>query len=166
MNLQDLRTLLDYHYWARDRMLDAVQLLAPEQFTRDMNSSFTSVRDTLAHTYFAEWAWHSRWLGHSPSKGREPTEFADMASLRAAWRELEAEVRAFFGGLGEGDVEREMEYRLLDGRPGKSRVWQMVQHVVNHATYHRGQVTTLLRQLGARPPQEMDLDAFYWERGT
>ena len=166
MNLQDVRTLFDYHYWARDRMLDAVQLLAPEQFTRDMNSSFTSVRDTLAHTYFAEWAWHSRWLGHSPSKGREPTEFADMASLRAAWRELEAEVRAFFGGLGEWDVERVIEYRLLDGRPGKSRVWQMVQHVVNHATYHRGQVTTLLRQLGARPPQEMDLDAFYWERGT
>lgn len=166
MNLQDLRTLLDYHYWARDRMLDAVRLLAPEQFTRDMHSSFPSVRDTLAHTYFAEWAWHSRWRGQSPAKGRELSEFANVASLAAAWRELEAEVRAFIGGLGERDVEREVEYHLLNGRPGKSRVWQMVQHVVNHATYHRGQVATMLRQLGARPPNEMDMDTFYGEHAT
>jgi uncharacterized damage-inducible protein DinB len=166
MNLQDLRTLLDYHYWARDRVLDAVQLLPPEQFTRDMHSSFKSVRDTLAHTYVAEWAWHSRWLGHSPAQGREASEFADVASLRAAWHELEGEVRTFVRGLGERDVEREIAYTLLSGRPGKSRVGQMVQHVVNHATYHRGQVTTMLRQLGARAAEEMDLDAFYWERGV
>jgi len=166
MNLQDVRTLLDYHYWARDRVLDAVQLLAPEQFTRDMNSSFKSVRDTLAHTYVAEWAWHSRWLGHSPAKGRAASEFPDVAVLRAAWSELEGEVRAFVGGLGERDVEREVQYHLLNGRPGTSRVWQMVQHVVNHATYHRGQVTTMLRQMGARPPEEMELDAFYGERGA
>jgi uncharacterized damage-inducible protein DinB len=89
MNPRDLRTLLDYHYWARDRMLDAAQLLSSDQLTRDMRSSFTSVRDTLAHTYFAEWAWHCRWQGSSPSTGRAATEFADVAALRAAWRELE-----------------------------------------------------------------------------
>jgi uncharacterized damage-inducible protein DinB len=166
MNRRDLEALLDYHYWARDRMLDAVQLLAPEQYTRDMHSSLASVRDTLAHTYFAEWSWHSRWLGRSPTKGREATEFADVASLRAAWREMESNVRAFVGGLGERDVEREVQYHLLSGQPGKSRVWQMVQHVVNHATYHRGQVTTMLRQMGAQPPKEMDLDTFYRERGA
>ncbi len=49
MNLQDLRTLLDFHYWARDRVLDAVGALTPEQFTRDMGSSFSSIRDTLVH---------------------------------------------------------------------------------------------------------------------
>ena len=67
MTPSDLRTLLDYHYWARDRVLDAAALLTPEQFTKDLGSSFTSVRDTLAHTYSAEWAWYSRWQGHSPA---------------------------------------------------------------------------------------------------
>jgi uncharacterized damage-inducible protein DinB len=166
MNQRELWTLLDYHYWARDHVLDAVQLLTPEQFTRDMNSSFRSVRGTLAHVYFAEWAWHSRWLGRSPSKGREAGEVADVAGLRTAWGELERSVRAFAGGLDERGVEREIEYRLLNGQPGTSRVWQMVQHVVNHATYHRGQVTTMLRQMGARAPKEMDLDTFYRERGA
>jgi uncharacterized damage-inducible protein DinB len=45
-------------------------------------------------------------------------------------------------------------------------LWQMLQHVVNHSTYHRGQVTTMIRQLGAAPPQAMDLIAFYRERGA
>lgn len=49
MNLEDLRALLDFHYWARDRLLDAVEQLSPEQFTNDMGSSFRSVRDTLVH---------------------------------------------------------------------------------------------------------------------
>ena len=51
MTLQDLRTLLDFHYWARDRILAAVRGLTAEQFTRDMGSSFPSVRDTLVHLY-------------------------------------------------------------------------------------------------------------------
>ena len=67
MDLRDLQTLLDYHYWARDRVLDAAEKLTPEQFTRDLGSSFKSVRDTLVHTYAAEWAWHSRWHGVSPT---------------------------------------------------------------------------------------------------
>ena len=48
----------------------------------------------------------------------------------------------------------------------RSVLWHMLQHVVNHATYHRGQVTTLLRQLGAAPPKSMDLIAYYRELGT
>ncbi|MBI4264959.1 MAG: hypothetical protein HY657_11335, partial [Acidobacteria bacterium] len=55
----------------------------------------------------------------------------------------------------------QIQYRRIDGTPGASAVWKMVQHVVNHASYHRGQVTTMLRQLGAAPPKPMDLIAFY-----
>ena len=54
MTASDLRTLLEYHYWARDRVLDAAALLTPEQFTKDLGGSFKSVRDTLAHVYAAE----------------------------------------------------------------------------------------------------------------
>ncbi len=68
MNLQDLRTLLDYHYWARDRMFEALEPLTPEQVNRDMGSSFKSIRDTVTHLYAAEWAWYSRWHGTSPRR--------------------------------------------------------------------------------------------------
>jgi uncharacterized damage-inducible protein DinB len=161
MTLQDLQTLLDYHYWARDRLLDALDLLAPEQFTRDLGSSFKSIRDTVSHTYAAEWAWHSRWIGQSPSGPLPFDQFADVASVRAAWTALEPKVRGFVEDAGEAGLTRVIDYKLLNGQPGATPLWQMVQHVVNHASYHRGQVTTMLRQIGAAPAKSMDLIAFY-----
>jgi uncharacterized damage-inducible protein DinB len=161
MNLQDLRTLLEYHYWARDRLLDALEALDSEQFTRDLGSSFKSIRDTVAHTYAAEWAWHSRWQGHSPTALLPADQFPDVASIRAAWSAHEAKVRAFLDELGDSGITRVFDYKLLSGQPGSTPFWQMLQHVVNHASYHRGQVTTMLRQIGAAPPKSMDMIAFY-----
>ena len=157
--------LLNYHYWARDRVLAAVEQLDAETFTAPRESSFSSIRDTLAHTYFAEWAWYSRWQGHSPSTFPALDQFADVASLTTAWRETERQVRAFIEPMSDTELTRVIEYRLLSGAEAASPIWQMVQHVVNHASYHRGQVTTMLRQAGAKPAKSMDLIAFYRETG-
>jgi uncharacterized damage-inducible protein DinB len=161
VNLQDLRTLLDYHYWARDRLLAALEPLPLEQFNRDLGSSFKSIRETVVHTYAAEWAWHSRWHGQSPTVLMTSDAFPDVAAIRHAWTDHEKKMRAFLEGLGEDGVTRVIEYKLLSGQPGSSPIWQMLQHVVNHASYHRGQVTTMLRQLGAQPPKSMDMIAYY-----
>ena len=77
---------------------------------------------------------------------------------------LSAKMRAFLESLGADGITRVFEYRLISGAEGKSPFWQMLQHVVNHSTFHRGQVVTLLRQLGAAPPKTMDLIGFYRER--
>jgi uncharacterized damage-inducible protein DinB len=164
MNLQELQTLLDYHYWARDRLLDAVEPLTPEQFTRDLGNSFSSIRDTLAHLYGAEWIWCSRWEGESPQALPEPSTFPDFATTRRAWLEQEHSVRAVLDRLGAEGVERAIEYRTTDGQPQSQVFWRMLQHLVNHGSYHRGQVTTMIRQLKAVPPKSMDLIAFYRER--
>jgi uncharacterized damage-inducible protein DinB len=161
VNLQDLRTLLDYHYWARDRLLAALEPLTPEQFNRDLGSSFKSIRETVVHTYAAEWAWYSRWQGQSPTALMTSDAYPNVAAIRSAWVEHEKKMRAFLEGLGEDGVTRVIDYKLLSGQPGSSPVWQMLQHVVNHASYHRGQVTTMLRQLGAEPAKPMDMIAFY-----
>ena len=161
MTVQDLQTMLDYHYWARDRLLAALDPLAPEQYTRDLGSSFKSIRETVTHIYAAEWAWYERWQGRPPTALLPPDLFPDLAALRAAWVEHEAKMRAFVAGLGEGGTDRIVEYRLLSGHTGASPVWQMLQHVVNHASYHRGQVTTMLRQVGAEPAKPMDMIAYY-----
>jgi uncharacterized damage-inducible protein DinB len=164
MNLQDLTTLLDYHYWARDRMLDALEPLTPERYTKDLGSSFQSIRDTVVHIYFAEWVWYLRWTGASPTSGLKAEDFPDLAAIRGVWTEQERKTRSFLDGLGEAGIARALEYKLLNGQPSNSIFWHMLQHVVNHATYHRGQVTTMLRQLGAAPPKAQDLIAFYRER--
>jgi uncharacterized damage-inducible protein DinB len=165
VNVQDLNTLIDYHYWARDRMLDALEPLTPEQFTRDMGNSFRSVRDTASHIYAAEWAWHLRWLGQAPTALLAADMFPDVATLRTTWSDHERKMRGFFSSRDEGGINEVIEYKLFSGHAGASVLWQMAQHVVNHATYHRGQVVTMLRQLGATPPKPMDLIAFYRLRG-
>lgn len=164
MNLQDLNTLLDYHYWARDRMFDALDPLTPDQLTRDMGGSFKSVHDTVSHLYAAEHAWYARWQGDSPAALLTGAAFPDVAAVRHAWAEHEPKMRAFVDRLGEGGIARVMEFKMLTGQPASSPFWQMLQHIVNHASYHRGQVTTMLRQLGAQPAKSLDMIAFYRTR--
>jgi uncharacterized damage-inducible protein DinB len=161
----ELDVLLDYHYWARDRMFDALAALDAERYLADRGSSFRSIRDTVVHMYSAEWAWHSRWRGHSPSAHLAPESFPDVATVRSAWAELEPQVREFVAGLDEAGRERVFDYFGFNGGAQRSVFWHMVQHVVNHASYHRGQVTTMLRQSGAAAPKGMDMIAFYRERG-
>ena len=169
MTHADLETLLDYHYWARDRVLEAAALLAAEEYTRDLGSSFKSIRDTLVHAYSAEWAWHSRWVGVSPRAHLSTDLFPDVPTLQAAWIELEGRMRAYLaeaGAAGEAGISRVISYSNLQGVPGSSVFWHMLQHVVNHGSYHRGQVSTMLRQLGATPSRSQDLIAFYRERAA
>lgn len=166
MNHADLTTLLDFHYWACERVLEAVAPLTAEEYTRNLQSSFPSVRDTLVHIYAAEWNWFDRWHGRSPTALLDPGDYPDLATLIAAWRGQERQLRAYVAGLDDHLVLREYDYNALNGQPQRSVFWHMLQHLVNHGTYHRGQITTMLRQLGAKPAKGMDLITYYRERAT
>jgi uncharacterized damage-inducible protein DinB len=166
VTLADLTTLLDYHYWARDRMMDAIGRLSADDYVRPLGSSFGSVRDTAVHIYGADWVWCERWHGRSPNALLRADDYPDVPALAAAWRDLEATVRALVAARGEAGTAEMFDYRSVAGMAGRSVFWHMLQHVVNHGSYHRGQVTTLLRQLGAEPPKSMDLIAFYRERAA
>lgn len=163
MNHRDVSDLLDYHYWAQERVFDAVEPLSPEQFTRNLGNSFPSVRDTLVHIHFAECIWYARWEKASmPMPTAE--NFLDLESVRKASTTHEGRMRALVERLGQDGVNQRMDYTSrLDGKDHKSLFWQMFQHVINHGTYHRGQVTMMLRQLGAKPVGT-DLIVFYWDR--
>ena len=140
-------------YWARDRVLDAADRLTPEQLTRDLGNSFPSVRDTLVHLFSADWIWYARWEGESPQAMLDPKIFPDVASIRAAWKEHEQKVRAVLTQLGENGISRVIEYRTLNGLAQAQPFWQIVQHVVNHGSYHRGQVTRCCASWGWRHPK-------------
>jgi uncharacterized damage-inducible protein DinB len=163
MTHHDLETLIDYNYWARDRVLGSVSPLTPAQYTQTIESSFRSVRETLLHTYSGEWVWYSRWEGDSPTAHLPFAGYPDQASLVAGWRALESRIRAFIDGLDDTSIQDVLPYKLMNGQPAQAPIWQMVQHLVNHGSYHRGQVATMLRQLGATPVST-DLIAFYRER--
>jgi uncharacterized damage-inducible protein DinB len=93
------------------------------------------------------------------------TQFKDLASLQERWKEHEMRLLGFVCGLTQSDLDRVMEYKTLKFGVYKNPLWESMQHLVNHGSYHRGQVTTLLRQLRTQPIAT-DLMHFYRERSV
>jgi uncharacterized damage-inducible protein DinB len=156
-----LGRLLDYTEWANQHVVRAAAVLSVDDWRRDLGSSHGGVRGTLAHMLFAEWVWLERWKGVSPTKRPDEAEFADILALRDRWRVVEEHRRDWFANLRDGAVAELVRYRMLDGTAAEAPLWQLMQHVVNHATYHRGQVVTMLRQLGAKA---VSTDLLFYDR--
>lgn len=150
MDLERVRALYDFNRWANGRMLGTAEKLSPEQLTKDLKNSFPSVRDTLVHIMAAEWIWLERWRGNSPKTLLDVSEFPTVSTIRTRWSEIERQQEEFIAGLTEDSLKRVVSYINLKGDPYEYPLWQMLQHLVNHSTYHRGQVTTMLRQLGTQ----------------
>lgn len=160
--MEEVRSLFAYNRWATLRLLDVVEGLSDEEFTRDLGSSFPSVAATLVHIVGAEWVWLRRWVGASPTSFPDAAAMGSVAAVRTRWNELWAEQQAWLDALDEGALARVVSYRAFDGQPFAASLGRLVHHVINHSTYHRGQVATMLRQLGRTPPST-DLVRFYRE---
>jgi uncharacterized damage-inducible protein DinB len=149
MELNSIRQLYDYNRWADRRILERVGTLASDDFIRPMGNSFSSVRDTLAHILGAEWIWLERWQGRSPKALLEAATFPTAQSLESKWDTVERDQAHFIEALTPQRLVEDLAYLNQKGQHYSYPLWQQMVHVVNHSSYHRGQVTTLLRQLGA-----------------
>ena len=150
--MEELQRLFDYNRWATRRLLDAAAPLSADDLRRDLKSSFPSVLDTFAHMLGAEWVWLERWNGRSPTAFLETSALDSARALRARWDLLWREQQGFLDGLENGDETRDVAYKTFKGEADRRALGDLMRHVVNHATYHRGQVVTMLRQLGQTPP--------------
>jgi len=146
----DLARLLDYTVWANHRVMRGAALLSAAEFRRDLGSSHGGVRGTLVHMMGAEHIWLERWKGVSGARLFDEGEFKDVVALRDRWTVVEEHRAAWFKGLRKDAVQEEIHYRNLEGKAFEAPLFQLVQHVVNHSTYPRGQVVALLRILGSR----------------
>jgi uncharacterized damage-inducible protein DinB len=162
---EQIRMLFQFNQWADQRLLDACGALTDEQFTRDLGSSFRSVRDTLAHLYGAEWIWNERIQGRSPSAHPLANSFPDLPAVRVALEKMDGYFLDYAGKLTQQNLEQVFHYKTITGEAFSNPLWQTLQHLCNHATYHRGQVTTLLRQLGAKPIST-DMIVFYRQQAA
>lgn len=152
MNLNDIRHLFDYTDYANALALDAAEKLTDEQLRHDFKISHGSILGTLAHMAGAEWVWLSRWQGTSPSEIWHEETFADLAALRARWRQIESERRVLLESLTMDALHAGLSYRNIKGDAFTLPLIAQMQHVINHATLHRGQVVGMIRQHGIAPP--------------
>ena len=108
-----------------------------------------------------ELVWLERWKGLPNPPRLDESEFADIVALRDRWTVIEEHRDAWFAGLGTTVPLPSSATRPWKGPRFEGPLWQLVQHAANHSTYHRGQLTIFLRQLGARL---VATDMIVWDR--
>jgi uncharacterized damage-inducible protein DinB len=160
-----VRQLLLYTLWADRVCLKAVEQVQAEDLARDTGTSFGSLLGTLAHLLGAQRTWLARFEGKTTSRVQGLADFPDLEALNAGWAETSAELGFFLAALTADQVESEITWSNSRGEMFTRPLWQPVLHLVNHSTYHRGQVISLMRQLGYSPPST-DLVYFLIEQSS
>ena len=144
--------LFAYNAWANRLIFDAAGGLPSELYLRDLKSSHGGIHGTLAHIVWAEQLWLHRWLSRPNPAVPQGKDLRDLAAVRARWEEVEAERGRFLAGLTEAQLSETRTVKPSTGGEYQHTFSQMFRHTVDHSSYHRGQVVTLLRQVGAVPP--------------
>lgn len=147
-----VRQLLLYTLWADRVCLKAIEAVAAEDLARPTGSSFGSLLETLAHILVSQRLWLARFEGKTLDRLPELADFPDWETLTAAWGETSAELGFFLAALTADQVSADLTWTSTTGVTYRRPLWQPLLHLVNHTTYHRGQVVTQLRQLGYEPP--------------
>jgi uncharacterized damage-inducible protein DinB len=147
MTPNQLRPLAAYNRWANNRLLQASATLSVEERERDLRASFVSLQDTLIHILWGERGWFNFWQTSNFVPRPAPGEYPDFASVREAWTRHDDAYVTYLCSLTQPDLDAP---RTLDTTT--YTLGELIQHALNHSTYHRGQVALLLRQLGHVPP--------------
>jgi uncharacterized damage-inducible protein DinB len=154
---------LEFTKWADDTTFAALSQASPDQVSQDRGSSFKSLLDTLNHVYLAEVVWLKRVQGQTETKLADLESPTDLGALGQAWPAVHKAWIDWSQSLSGEDWSKPLILRNSQGAEFMLPHWQLVLHLVNHGSYHRGQVATMLRQAGIKPPGT-DLITFYRTR--
>jgi uncharacterized damage-inducible protein DinB len=161
MTPEEIRLHIFYSGWASRKLLDAALALSEEEQHREFGVSHKSLIGTLEHIFFADRIWFSRTVDPRVIKGAFG-EFSPGETLATEWPRIQKRWESWATALTHQDIVKTIEYKDLKGNEYRTPVWQIALHLVNHATLHRGQAMSLLRQLGVAPPPT-DLIFYYRE---
>jgi uncharacterized damage-inducible protein DinB len=146
------RTLLAYTMWADREFLETLSQLPPEHLTVDTGTSFGSLLGTMAHVLGSEKVWLGRFVGAPLERYPEVGDWPDLDAVRAGFEELWPELEFYLASVTEEQLLNEIDWISRGGNSYRRPIWEALVHMSHHSAYHRGQLTTMLRQLGHKPP--------------
>lgn len=155
---------LAYTTWASRRLVDAASRLAPEELRRDFQTADHSVLGTLVHVFAADRIWLARVSGGAPQPFISDADYS-LAVLQNDWPALHEKWRQWGQAMTDQSARESVTYKDTQGNTFSRPLWQLILHVVNHGTHHRGQVSGFLRAMGQTPPP-LDLTAYYREQAA
>ncbi len=158
--IRNLRMLTRYTAWANSRLFDALASLPEGQATASRPTGFGNMVNTLSHAYVVDLIWQAHLEGRAHGFGSRNTDTPPgLEELRQAQARIDAWYIRYADGLDDTAHGEVVHFKFVDGGAGAMTRGDMLLHVVNHKTYHRGYVADMLYQAAARPPT-MDLPVF------
>ena len=159
MDLAHTKKLFDYHHWAADKLFEALADVSAADLDKPWGGSFKTARALLRHIIGAEQLWLERFGGNSPKALPEFPASHSGADYLAVWRKVKMREKEFVSGLTQQKLGGSLSYTNMKGENHTFPWVDILTHVVNHGTYHRGQLSHLLRDLG-RPGVSTDYVAW------
>ncbi|HLJ49674.1 MAG TPA: DinB family protein [Bryobacteraceae bacterium] len=160
LSASTVRTLIDYTANSSRKLVEVAALLTPDELVHDFKFSERHLLGTLAHIFAADRVWYGRITDNVPARFIDPDSDVRLSVLQEDWPKLHDRWKEWAATLTDEAVEAKLTYRDLKGNVHEEPIWQIVTHVVNHGTHHRGQVSGMLRAMGHAPPV-LDLIAYY-----
>ena len=144
--------LTRYRAWANSELFASLAKLPEDELTKQQPIVFGSILRTLNHVYSMDLVWQAHLQGRAHGfTTRNPPDPPPFAELRAAQSTIDAWYVRYAEDLSDSDAEASIDFVFIGGGQGALSRDAILLHVVNHGTYHRGQLVTMLRQLGAEP---------------
>ncbi len=157
MTTAELLDLFEYNRWAHEKILHAGAELGAEKYTEQIGRM--TLRSALQKMLAEEVVWLSRWEGHSLADTPDYSECTDATALAGRWKSLWNRQHRFLDSLTDDELASLVGIRLSNGMEAVQPLGETLMHVVNQATYLRGQAGALIRQLGGTTP---DCDYFMY----
>lgn len=150
MRIEQARLMADYNQWMNERLYALCADVPDAERRADRGAFFKSIHGTLNHLLLADRVWLGRFTGvpfHVTSLDQEL--YRDFDALIQARRETDGEIATWVGSLTDEILSGRLSYTsIVSPEPRTYHYWLAVAHFFNHQTHHRGQLTTLLSQLG------------------
>jgi uncharacterized damage-inducible protein DinB len=159
--MYNIQKHLQYNAWANEKIVGFLANVDDMVLDTEIKSSFPSIRKTIMHVWDAQQIWFLRLRGESIS-GWPSQEFTgDTKELFSAFIESSHAFVNFIASKDKDYLEGKVSYKNMKGTDFSNPVDVILFHVVNHGTFHRGQILTMLRELGFTSFESQDLIAYY-----
>ena len=155
----------DYTYWASQRYLAVAEGLPQKQLFQQHGHSWGSVFSVLLHMLSSETVWLRRWHGDVPSRHLDPNDYPTLNAVKEKWVGVEREMHQFVDRQTEETLVREISYTNFTGQKFHVPLWQMLMHVPNHETHHRGELAAMLALMQVAHPEEEAIQYFLDKSG-
>ena len=153
--------LSEYHIWANNQVCDWLGHISDDQWNQPVVSSFESIYETILHMASAEKTWLERMNMKPNSQMLAVTFKGSKDELIETWKEISAGYLTFIKAMPEDQFQQILNYKNSKGIEFNQPIYQLLVHVFNHTTYHRGQVVTMLRQVGYTDVSSTDMTTFF-----